>query len=138
MAKNGRQSKFDQVDLALVERLAKEGKTEAEICSVLEVDCSTFYRWKQKYPSFRMVLNSWKLEADRKVEEALYNRATGMTVATEQGMKELPPDTTACIFWLKNRNRNEWRDKQDIEHSGNLTITDMINKLTDNVEKDEE
>ena len=38
-------------------------------------------------------------------------------------IKHYPPDTTAAIFWLKNRKTDQWRDKQDVEHSGSVGVT---------------
>jgi hypothetical protein len=38
-----------------------------------------------------------------------------------------PPDTTACIFWPKNRRRDKWRDKHEIEHD---VSEDFAEKLT--------
>ena len=50
-------------------------------------------------------------------EEKVYVSKDGEVtrVAVE---KHYPPDVTACIFWLKNRMREEWRDKQEVQHTG--------------------
>jgi hypothetical protein len=73
------------------------------------------------------------------VERSLYHRAVGYSYDAVKifmpGGKgkpvivpyreHMPPDTVACIFWLKNRRREEWRDKQEVEHSGSLQIKDL-------------
>lgn len=66
-------------------------------------------KYKRQEGELREVLKAGKDEADMLVENALYNKAVG-------------GDTTAMIFWLKNRNPIRWRDKQELEHSGDLNI----------------
>lgn len=51
-------------------------------------------------------------------------------VLEKRVVKMAHPDTTAIIFWLKNR-KKEWSDKQIIEHSGQLDIKDQLAKLSD-------
>jgi hypothetical protein len=74
--------------------------------------------------------------ADAEVAEKLFKRATGYShdavkIFNDQGAplqvpytEHYPPDTTACIFWLKNRRPDLWRDKveQQLEHSGGITV----------------
>jgi transposase-like protein len=96
---------------------------------------STLYLWKLKHNEFSEALKAGKEEFDTKnVEKALRDRALGyehddVHISNYQGeitvtpiKKKYPPDTTACIFWLKNRQPDKWRDKQELEHSGNLEI----------------
>jgi hypothetical protein len=40
--------------------------------------------------------------------------------------EKMAPDTTACIFWLKNRRKDEWRDKLDHEHSGKVDLSPTL------------
>lgn len=80
-----------------------------------EVNESTITRWKQKYPEFRTSIKSSKVVADAQVAESLFKKAMGMEVKevevrSDDGKqikrvtkKYIPPDTTAQIFWLKNR-----------------------------------
>lgn len=51
-------------------------------------------------------------------------------IVVEEKTKEVAPDTTAQIFWLKNRRPDKWRDKQDIEHSGGVTNQIDLSGLT--------
>ena len=78
---------------------------------------------------------------DRQVENALLKRALGYEydeITTEYGKeikrvtKQVVPDVTAQIFWLKNRKPDQWRDKQQIEHSGEIKsekLSDIISQL---------
>lgn len=52
-------------------------------------------------------------------------------VLTERKVKEIIPDTTAQIFWLKNRKPKQWRDKQDIEHSGGVDVRSVYEGMTE-------
>jgi hypothetical protein len=100
-----------------------------------KVSESTLNLWKLKHKEFSEALKAGKEEFDTKnVEKALRDRALGYShpdvhISNYQGeitvtdiQKHYPPDTTACIFWLKNRQPDKWRDKQELEHSGNLEI----------------
>jgi hypothetical protein len=124
-----RPSKFDSIDLSKVEQLAKRGWTDKEMSDFFEVNEATWNRWKDKHPEFCKSLKDWKLEADSKVERSLYERATGYKAPEDKifnhngepmvvpTTKHYPPDTTAAIFWLKNRKKEEWRDKQEVENT---------------------
>lgn len=90
--------------------MALAGKTDEEIAANIGVARSTLALWKARYPSFSDALRAWKSDADDAVELSLYRRAVG-------------GDTTAAIFWLKNRRKDQWRDKQEVEHTGGITVT---------------
>lgn len=105
---------------------------------------STLQTWKNKYQEIRDTLKRGKEVIDRQVENALLKRAlgyqydevtremvedgSGRLMVTKVVTKEVQPDVTAQIFWLKNRKPSEWRDKQQVEHSGEITNT--IQQLT--------
>ena len=126
----GRPSKFGKVKPEQIEKLAKAGWTDVQMADFCDVTEQTWNNWKKQHPAFFESLKDWKAEADHKVERRLYERATGYTckdthVSNYQGVitktklkKHYPPDTTAAIFWLKNRKSKQWRDKQDHHHSG--------------------
>jgi len=126
----GRPSKYDSVDLARVEKLAKAGWTDIQMAEFFEVDVATWNRWKGVHEEFRESLKVWKDEADQRVERSLYERACGYSLPEDKifndngtplvvpTIKNHPPDTTACIFWLKNRKPEQWRDKVDHEMTG--------------------
>ena len=114
-AKGGRPSKLDGLDRDQVSKLAKAGWTDAQMADFFQVTEQTWNNWKKKDPEFFESLKDWKAEADHDVERSLYERALGFTDPTG---KKYAPDTTACIFWLKNRNPAQWRDKVDHGHEG--------------------
>jgi transcriptional regulator with XRE-family HTH domain len=132
-------SKYDGIDLKQVADLAAAGLTERQLALELEVHQSTITQWKKSHPEFRDLLQTWKYEADKKVERSLYERATGYEHTEEkifcskdgeitrvETIKHIPPDVKACIFWLKNRQADKWRDKLDHEHSGKLDLANSI------------
>lgn len=143
--KGGRPSKFSVVDLGQVEKLAKAGWTDEQMSAFYKVTRQTWHNWKKQHAKFFESLKDWKAEADHQVERALFQRATGYETTEErivghgedakviEATKQFPPDTTACIFWLKNRMPEEWRDKTDHELSGPgggpIQISDAKQKL---------
>jgi transcriptional regulator with XRE-family HTH domain len=110
--------------------LAEKGFTDKEIASIFNVTEQTLNNWKKDFPQFFESLKKGKEIADQKVVQSLYQRALGYShpevhISNFQGeitktniIKHYPPDTTACIFWLKNRDKENWRDKQDIGITG--------------------
>lgn len=136
-------SKWDEIKdkLILVEGWARDGLTDELIAEKLGIATSTLYEYKKKYSEFSEALKRGKDVIDRQVENALLKRALGYAyvettreldndgrlVVTKEVTKEVNPDTTAQIFWLKNRKPKSWRDKQEIEHTGetNVTVTTM-------------
>lgn len=130
----GRPSKFKEEFIQQAEKLAKLGATDVEIADFFEVEARTLYRWKAENEPFCQALKAGKEVADERVERSLYARANGYEhdevdirvvdkgIVQTRIRKYYPPDTTACIFWLKNRKPIEWRDKQDVEHSGGVVV----------------
>jgi hypothetical protein len=118
-------------------KLAALGATDIEVADFFEVDVRTVYRWKHSQPEFCQALNAGKDKADERVVNSLYQKAIGyeqdavkifMPAGAEEPVyapfrEKIAPDTTAAIFWLKNRNPAEWRDKQEVSHTGSLEIT---------------
>lgn len=137
-----RPSKFGSVDKAQIEKLAKAGWTDEQMADFFSVTRQTWDNWKKANPAFFAALKDWKAEADHKVERSLYERATGYShpedkIFNNNGTplvvpttKHHPPDTTAAIFWLKNRNPAQWRDKQEHEHSGGIEFTFDLDKAS--------
>ncbi|APM40557.1 transposase [Clostridium kluyveri] len=146
--------------LILVEGWAREGLTEVQIAKNLGISESTLNDYKKKYPEFLESLKKGKEVIDFEVENALLKRALGYKydevtqerilqkdeygkvitdihgfpiykmVVTKTVKKEVAPDTTAQIFWLKNRKPKEWRDKRDVEHSGEVSVNNPYKDLT--------
>ena len=127
----GRPTKYKIEYNDQVFKLCLLGATDAQIANILDIDEATLNRWKIEYPKFCESLRSGKSEADSKVAQSLYNRALGYKqkatkFATHEGkitdtkdyIENVVPDTTACIFWLKNRQSKQWRDKVETEITG--------------------
>jgi transposase-like protein len=139
-----RPKKWDELHmpdkLILVEGWARDGLTDVQIAHNLGVGTTTLYEWKNDYTEFAEALKRGKEVVDRMVENALLKRALGYEfeevtyengAETKRVRKEVVPDTTAQIFWLKNRKPEEWRDKQNIEHSGESGVR-IINDIPRN------
>lgn len=128
----GRPSKFKEDFIPQAEKLAKLGATDIEIADFFEVDVRTLYRWKTENDKFCQSLKSGKDEADDRVERSLFARANGyehdeVDIRVVAGAlvqtpirKYYPPDTTAAIFWLKNRRGGEWRDVREVKMTREL------------------
>ena len=110
---------------------ARDGLSDEQIAHNMGISRSTLSEWKNKYSDIADTLKKTKEIVDREVENALFKRAMGYKydeVTYERGeevkrvTKEVAPDTTAQIFWLKNRKPAEWRDK--IEQQQTVTIQD--------------
>ena len=126
-----RPSKFKPEFVEQARKLANLGATDREIAGFFEVDERTINRWKGDHPEFCQSLKVGKEAADDRVEQALYRRAIGyshdalkIAVNAQGEVTQVPyveqhaPDTTAAIFWLKNRKPGEWRDVKAQELSG--------------------
>jgi len=107
-------------------KLCLLGSTDVEMADFFGVAESTLNNWKKDYPEFLESLKKGKSFADANIASRLYQRAMGYQgketkTATHEGIitdaqeyvKDYAPDTTAAIFWLKNRQRDKWRDRQD-------------------------
>ena len=126
--------------LLKLEGWARDGLIDEQIAQNIGIAASTLYEWKKQYPEISEALKKGKEVVDRQVENALLKRALGYEydeITTEYGKetkrvtKQVVPDVTAQIFWLKNRKPDQWRDKRDIEHSGEIggvVIVDDIPK----------
>lgn len=135
--------------LLKLEGWARDGLTDEQIARNMGVNKATLYRWKEKYCDICDTLKRGKDVVDRQVENALLRRALGYEYEevkekfeygeiTERTVtkKEVVPDTTAQIFWLKNRKPDKWRDRPDYEDTSALDKLDSILKeMRDNAVK---
>lgn len=129
----GRPSVYDPKFDRIASRFALLGATDVQLADALGVTVTTLTNWKKAHPSFLSALKSGKEQADAKVVASLYERATGYShkavkifASDKMGVVEVPyierypPDATSMIFWLKNRRPAEWRERQEIDHSGKV------------------
>lgn len=131
--------------LLKLEGWARDGLVDEQIAEKMGISRSTLNSWKCKYSDISDTLKRGKEVVDRQVENALLKRALGYDyeetsdkyeggVLTEHKVtqKHVVGDTTAQIFWLKNRNPDKWRDKQNIEVSG---LAEEQSKLSELLEQ---
>lgn len=102
------------------------GATDAQLAEFFQLKEQTINNWKKKYPEFAEALQCGKMIADAQVARSLFKRATGYShpethlhcldgqIVQTAVIKYYAPDTTACIFWLKNRQPAQWRDKTEV------------------------
>jgi hypothetical protein len=128
----GRPTSFKAEFSRQAEKLTELGATDQEIADFFEVDTRTVYRWKHEHAEFCQALKTGKEVADERVERSLYQRAIGYeqdevkifmpanaaAPVYAPFRAKIAPDVTAAIFWLKNRRKDQWREKQEVEHSG--------------------
>jgi hypothetical protein len=141
----GRPNKYDthvKDKLILVEGWARDGLTDEQIAKNLGVAYSTFKEYKKKYSDLSAALKKGKEVSDYEVENALFKSAIGFyyeeDMVTNQGdvvtvRKYQKPNTTAAIFWLKNRRPTKWRDKQEMDVNANVGV-----QIVDDIELDDE
>lgn len=135
----GRPTDYDPSFCELARNYCLLGATDEDLARFFDVCVATIGNWKNAHPEFLEALKAGKEQADAQVAEKLFRRALGyshkavkiaLTPAGEshevEYTEQYPPDTTAAIFWLKNRQPEKWRDVKAQELSGpggsNLTI----------------
>ena len=138
--------------LLKIEGWARDGLINEQIAQNIGITATTLYEWKNKFPEISEALKRGKDVIDRQVENSLLKRALGCeyTETTREAVKDpesgniemrvtkevtktVIPDTTAQIFWLKNRKPDKWRDKPAYEDTSELDKLDAILKgLKDN------
>ena len=110
--------------LILLEGWAKNGLTDEQIAKNIGINRTTLYDWKKKEVNIADALKKGKEVIDFEVENALLKRALGYEyeeetyengILTKKVKKQVPPDTTAQIFWLKNRKPNNWKDRVETD-----------------------
>lgn len=125
--------------------LAIKGATNDEIADAFGITVRTFIRWKQQFPSLEEAVTQGKDIADAKVEKSLYQRAIGYQVTDEERtiemdprtgeqrpakvkktIKNIVPDTMACMYWLNNRKRTHWSQRQEVALSAGDDTEDVV------------
>lgn len=118
--------------LILVEGWSRDGLSQQQIANNLGINVDTLIEYKKKYSDFSQALKKGREIVDYEVENALYKTAMGYTITlhkqkvTKDGdvvdIEEevhVPPNPTAQIFWLKNRQKEKWREKQEVSVNAN-------------------
>ena len=160
MAKGKYQEWLTEEGLLQLESWARDGLTDEQVASNMGITRKTLAEWKTKYSDICDTLKRGKAVVDIQVENALLKRAlgysydevtrervldydpsTGQVVGshmeiTKTVKKEVQGDTTAQIFWLKNRRPEQWRDKRDVSVEGEISTNNPFKGLsTDELRK---
>lgn len=136
--------------LLLLESWARDGFLDEAIAKKIGISKTTLYDWKKRFPDFANALKKGKEVVDIEVENALLKRALGYqttetkteiiqdskdksktTTYTRTITKEVPPDVTAQIYWLKNRQPKKWRDKPSEENTISKIKVELIQNGSD-------
>lgn len=154
--KAGRRGKYedwlDEDSLLKVQGWARDGLSNEQIAHNIGITAKTLCEWQNRFSEFRDAIKKGKEVVDREVENALLKRAlgyeydevtqepvtdkdTGITEmrVTKRVTKQIVPDVTAQIFWLKNRKPEEFRDKRDVDLSGHVELPVVLH---DDIEVD--
>ena len=138
---------LEQDKLILLEGWARDGLTEEQIAKNMGISVKTLYNWKTDNLPILQALKKGKEVVDIEVENALLKRALGYTVTLKEQKVDkdgcvhdlvkdvhVPGDTTAQIFWLKNRRKQQWRDK--VEYSNDNGELNKLDELLKEIKKD--
>ena len=141
LQKTGPKSRFKPEYVEQIRELCEAfGATDPELAHYFDISLSTFKNWMSYHPEILPALRVGKEAADQRVVRSLYHRAVGynyeavkifMPANREKPVyapyvEHVPPDVTAQIFWLKNRDPQHWRDSQQLEHVlGKYIISDQ-------------
>lgn len=143
MAQLGYKSYKDAVYPDQARKLCLLGATDIELADFFDVSEQCLNRWKKKYPEFGAAIKKGKMIADAKVATRLHQRACGYShedvIATNYKgdvtltpvTKHYPPDTSACIFWLHNRQRDKWRRGGDGEPATALSKEELLKEISE-------
>jgi len=139
----GRPTKYKKEYAQQAYKLCLLGATDADLASFFEVNEDTINEWKKVHLEFSESIKKGKEIADAEVANKLYHRALGYEhpedkIFNDSGkplivptIKHYPPDPTAAIFWLKNRQPGRWRDKQEFAIDANMAV-----KIVDDIDED--
>lgn len=162
MAKGKYQKWLEPEGLILLEGWARDGLTDEQIAKNMGISVKTLFNWKTTYLPILHALKKGKEVVDTEVENALLQKALGMTKTVHKPIKLkevkydngkrvsekesieyaeeevfIPPDTTAQIFWLKNRRPDKWRDKQkdEIDTAALEKLDNILREIKDDAER---
>ena len=132
-----RPTKYKKEYAKQAEKLCLLGATDTDLADFFGVSVRTVERWRAEHDDFCRAVKAAKNEADDRVERSLYQRAVGyetdavkifMPAGAEKPVyapyrERVAPDTAAAIFWLKNRRKDQWRDRIENEHTHRVTLS---------------
>lgn len=140
----GQPSKLGTINLEQMRKLYLAGWTDKQVADFFNINVDTIHEWKKKNPELKQNIKDWKVDADAKVERSLFKRANGFKAkykknfVVSQGKdvgsviksaKEeiyFAPDPLSCIFWLKNRKPDQWRDRTEHDYNVKLDLSEKL------------
>ena len=138
----GRPSKYKPEYDQQAVKLCLLGATDKDLADFFEVNEDTINEWKRVHSSFSVSVKNGKEQADAEVATKLYHRALGYShpevdikvidhqIVMTDIVKHYPPDATSAIFWLKNRQKDKWRDRIINEHQGGDPDKPILKNIT--------
>jgi hypothetical protein len=142
----GKETLYRPKFVQVAEKMCHLGLTDQDLADFFEVSRATVIEWKKRFPAFGDAVKQGKLVADAEVASKLYQRAIGYKHKEEKifqykgkpvvvkTVKRYPPDPVAAKFWLTNRQKELWKDRQDHTIDFNSMTDDeldqMISKIT--------
>ena len=138
-----RPTKYKQEYSKQAEKLCKLGATDKELADFFEVSESTLNLWKVQFDEFSESIKVGKAPSDERVKMSLYHRAIGYShpeddirvvngeIVITPTIKYYPPDTTACIYWTKNRMPDEFRQNPEDTTGDKESLNEVLSKLID-------
>lgn len=157
MSGKGRRGKYHEwiteEGLLRLQGWARDGLVDTQIAENIGIAAGTLYDWKNRFPEIDEALKRGKEVVDRQVENALLKKALGYEYEevkqiiekddqgrdrkkVEKVTRHIAPDTTAQIFWLKNRKPLEWRDRRETAISGEINTNNPFDGIsTDDIKK---
>lgn len=125
--KGGKEIVDTEVENALLKRALGYSYNEDKYIS-MPMDEAEYYEKLDKY------MNQYKYEHPEATDSDLMlvreQFPKNKMILAERKTKEVVPDTTAQIFWLKNRKPEQWRDKKDVDIKGDIKSNSPYNELT--------
>ena len=144
---------LEKENLLRIEGWAKDGLTDEQIAKNMGISRGTIYDWKKNHSDISNALKRGKEVVDREVENALEKAAVGYWVEEtktyieevdgrkkkkiEKNKKWIPANTTAQIYWLKNRKPEQWRDKRELQDvTQEERVSEYLKVLGDTIDED--
>ena len=136
-------------------KLCKLGATDEDMAQFFGVDVSTIGNWKHAHPEFFEAIRAGKAIADMEVAESLHSRALGHTWVEQQAFKvkradgseavevveverQVPPDATSMVVGLKNRRKQDWRDRHTLDGDPDNPVVTRIETVVVDAQSDPE
>jgi len=135
---------------AKADHMSWKGFSNAQMAEAFGIDEHTFYRWLEVHPTFRRSVENGRDEVDVRITKSMARKAMGQVVTKERFVYdkhgdleqkvvervELPISETAGIFWLKNRQPDRWRDKQEVQLDIRMQMRRALFSLPDEGQAD--